>query len=86
MNLRALRGELSLREAAKLLGISSSYLCNMETDSLASPPSEAVIEKMALVYEVDSDELCSHFGRIPADIEALILNDFSLLKSLRKKC
>jgi hypothetical protein len=86
MNLKELRGDLSLRDAAKLLDISAAYLCRCETGRIDSPPSEEVIGRMSQTYAADFDELCCHFGRVPSDIERLILSSLSLLKSLRKRC
>lgn len=54
---------MSLAEASKKLGISISYLSEIERG--VKTPSDHLIREMAQVYELDEDDLFSKFGKIP---------------------
>lgn len=70
---RAARGDRSMRDVAREVGLSVSYLCDIENGRRA--PSPETITKIARAIGVPDqvpawEALC---GRMPADIERLIL-------------
>jgi transcriptional regulator with XRE-family HTH domain len=61
--LRRLRGDLSLRDVTKRVGVSSSYLSEIERGSRR--PGVNIIRKLADLYNVDAAELMKRAGRDP---------------------
>ena len=59
--LRRLRGDLSLRDVTKRIGVSSSYLSQIERSD--RKPGSNVIRKLADLYNVDAYELLKRAGR-----------------------
>ena len=59
--LRRLRGDLSLRDVTKRVGVSSSYLSQIERGDRL--PGSNVVRKLADLYNVDADELMKRAGR-----------------------
>ena len=59
--LRRLRGDLSLRDVTKRIGVSSSYLSQIERSD--RKPGSNVIRKLADLYNVDADEMLKRAGR-----------------------
>lgn len=79
---RQARG-LGLRETAKKLDISATYLSRIETNQEASPPAEKVIRALADLLEDDFDELMRLAGRVPEDVEEAIKADPTMPALLR---
>ena len=61
--LRRLRGDLSLRDVTKRVGVSSSYLSEIERGSRR--PGVNIIRKLADLYNVDAEKLMKRAGRDP---------------------
>ena len=59
--LRRLRGDLSLRDVTKRIGVSSSYLSQIERGDRM--PGSNVVRKLAHLYNVDAEELMKRAGR-----------------------
>ena len=59
--LRRLRGDLSLRDVTRRIGVSSSYLSQIERSD--RKPGSNVVRKLADLYNVDADELLKRAGR-----------------------
>ncbi|MDJ0737423.1 MAG: helix-turn-helix transcriptional regulator [Nostocaceae cyanobacterium] len=59
--------EFSQRELAKLTGIDYTYLSKLENDHAGYPPSEDVINKLALHLDLNAEELRYLAGRITPD-------------------
>ena len=59
--LRRLRGDLSLRDVTGRIGVSSSYLSQIERGD--RKPGSNVIRKLADLYNVDADEMLKRAGR-----------------------
>lgn len=58
--------DYSLREFARLLGVSASYLSDIEKDR-RTPPSEDRIIKMAELLKADSNELLALAEKMPPE-------------------
>ena len=70
---RRLREEknFGLREFAKLLGVSATYVSQVERDELP-PPAEERVVKTAELLGVDRDELMARAGRVSRELEDII--------------
>lgn len=63
--------EIGLREMAKMIGVSPTYLSKVERDDFP-PPAEDKVRAIAKVIECDADELLARAGRVSADISTII--------------
>jgi transcriptional regulator with XRE-family HTH domain len=63
--------EIGLREMAKMIGVSPTYLSKVERDEF-DPPAEDKLRAMAKVIECDADELLALAGRVSADLSKVI--------------
>ena len=63
--------DLGLREMAKKIGFSPTYLSKCERDEF-DPPAEKWIRKISEILECDADELIALAGRVPADLSNII--------------
>lgn len=74
---------MSLRKLAAHLGLSPSYLSQVERGKCA-PPSEDAIKKCAALLLIDCDDLLARSGRIPSDVlDILRRNPVEAAKLLR---
>jgi transcriptional regulator with XRE-family HTH domain len=64
--------EYGLREFAKMIGVSATYLSQVERDELPAPAEERVV-KTAELLDLDKDELLALAGRVASDLEEIIL-------------
>jgi len=73
--IRALREEkrIGLRQFAKMLGMSATYLSKIERDEL-SPPAEERVKEIARLLERDPDELLALAGKVDSELNAIIRN------------
>lgn len=63
--------EYGLREFAKMIGVSPTYLSKVERDELP-PPAELRVVRTAELLELDKDVLLALAGRVSADLEGII--------------
>jgi transcriptional regulator with XRE-family HTH domain len=63
--------EISLREMAKLIGVSPTYLSKVERDEIP-PPTETKVKAIARIIECDADELVARAGRLSSDLLDII--------------
>jgi transcriptional regulator with XRE-family HTH domain len=63
--------EIGLREMAKRIGVSPTYLSKVERDEF-TPPTEDKVRAIARIIECDSDELLGLAGRMPSDLADII--------------
>ena len=68
--LRIAKG-VSLRKFAEDVGVSATYLSQVEKGNTDSPTAERVT-RMAALLEQDSDELIALAGRVPIDLREII--------------
>jgi transcriptional regulator with XRE-family HTH domain len=77
---RARQG-LTLRNVAARLGITPSYLSDIENDRRT--PALRVLENLARILQLDLDELLSRAGRLDEDTEDYLRRSPAALKLLR---
>jgi transcriptional regulator with XRE-family HTH domain len=63
--------EIGLREMAKKIGVSPTYLSKVERDEFP-PPAEDKVRAIAKIIESDSDDLLARAGRVSSDITDII--------------
>ena len=63
--------ELGLREMAKMIEVSPTYLSKVERDEFP-PPAEDKVRKIAKIIECDVDDLLARAGRVSTDITDII--------------
>ena len=63
--------EIGLREMAKKIGVSPTYLSKIERDEFP-PPAEDKVRKIAAVIGQDADELLALAGRVATDLTDII--------------
>src|SRR3954469_293825 len=63
--------EIGLREMAKMIGVSPTYLSKIERDEFA-PPAEDRVRAIAKIIECDADDLLARGGRVSSDITDII--------------
>jgi transcriptional regulator with XRE-family HTH domain len=63
--------EIGLREMAKMIGVSATYLSKVERDEIP-PPTEAKVKAIARIIECDADELLARAGRLSSDLSDII--------------
>lgn len=62
----------SLRKFAQLLGVSPTYLSQVEQGLVKTPPTAERVEKMAGLLGVDKDEWITYAGRVTKESEAIL--------------
>ena len=63
--------EIGLREMAKMIRVSPTYLSKVERDEF-SPPAEDKVKAIAKIIECDADDLLARAGRVSSDISDII--------------
>jgi transcriptional regulator with XRE-family HTH domain len=63
--------EIGLREMAKMIGVSPTYLSKVERDEFP-PPAEDKVKAIAKIIEYDADDLLARAGRVSSDISDII--------------
>jgi transcriptional regulator with XRE-family HTH domain len=65
------RLDIGLREMAKMIGVSPTYLSKVERDHFP-PPAEDKVSHIAKIIGWDSDELLALAGRVASDLKDII--------------
>ena len=63
--------EFGLREMAKMIGVSPTYLSKVERDEFL-PPAEDKVRKIAEIIKIDVDELLALAGKVSSDLSEII--------------
>jgi transcriptional regulator with XRE-family HTH domain len=63
--------EIGLREMAKMIGVSPTYLSKVERDEFA-PPAEDRVKAIAQIIGCDVDELLARADRVASDLSDII--------------
>jgi len=63
--------EIGLREMAKMIGVSPTYLSKVERDEFP-PPAEDKVKAIAKILGFDPDDLLARAGRVSSDISDII--------------
>jgi transcriptional regulator with XRE-family HTH domain len=63
--------EIGLREMAKMIGVSPTYLSKVERDEFKAP-TEDKVRTIARIIGCDADDLLARAGRVSADLSDII--------------
>jgi transcriptional regulator with XRE-family HTH domain len=63
--------DIGLREMAKMIGVSPTYMSKVERDEFP-PPAEDRVRAIAKVIECDTDDLLARAGRVSSDVTDII--------------
>ena len=63
--------EIGLREMAKKIGVSPTYMSKIERDEF-SPPAEDKVLAIAKIIDCDPDELLALAGKVSSDLSEII--------------
>jgi transcriptional regulator with XRE-family HTH domain len=63
--------KIGLREMAKMIGVSATYLSKVERDEFP-PPTEERVKAIAKIIDCDADDLLARAGRVATDISDII--------------
>lgn len=63
--------KISLRKFAEMIGVSSTYLSQVEQDRY-DPPTADRVTKIAKIFDEDADEWIGLAGRVPDDIDDIV--------------
>src|SRR5215204_3603397 len=74
--------EIGLREMAKMIGVSPTYLSKVERDEFA-PPAEDKVKAIAKILDQDADELLALAGRVASDVTDIIKKNPEMASFLR---
>jgi len=64
-------GQIGLREMAKKIGVSPTYLSKVEHNK-STPPTEDKVRAIAQIIQCNTDELLAMAGRMPSDLVDII--------------
>jgi HTH-type transcriptional regulator, competence development regulator len=73
--------EIGLREMAKMIGVSPTYLSKVERDEF-TPPTEEKVRAIARIIECDPDHLLAMAGRVSSDVTDIIKRQPTELSAL----
>jgi HTH-type transcriptional regulator, competence development regulator len=73
--------EIGLREMAKKIGVSPTYMSKIERDEFP-PPAEDRVRAIAQILRCDVDDLLARAGRVSSDITDIIKRHPTLLAAL----
>ena len=62
---------IGLRQFAKMIGVSATYLSKIERDDLP-PPAEDRVKEIARRFDQDPDELLALAGKVASDLKGII--------------
>lgn len=76
----------SQRQLAREADIDFTYISKVENDVPGfESPSEEALTRLARALEVDADEMITRAGRVPSDVQRILVEDFSLVKEIRER-
>lgn len=73
--------EIGLREMARRIGVSPTYLSKVEREDF-TPPTEQKVRAIAQIIECDADELLALAGRVSEDVTEIIKREPRALSAL----
>lgn len=76
------KGKFTQRQLAKKLDVDFTYISKIENDKMP-PPSCNILDKLVELLGADREKLYSMAGKIPPDIEEIIINNPKLMKKIK---
>jgi transcriptional regulator with XRE-family HTH domain len=81
---RRMDKQFTLRAFARRVGVSPTYMSQVEQD-VADPPTAERVQKMAELLDEDADELIAMAGRLPEDLPEIIQSRASEMPKLLRE-
>ena len=75
---------MGLRDTARRVGVSATFLSRIETGAEQATPREDVIRKLAEALGDDFDHLMQLAGRIPSEVKDVVQTDPQMPEFLRR--
>jgi len=83
--LRRARGRTQ-RDLAREVGVDYTYLSKLENDAPGfSTVSEQTLSRLAEALDADADEMITRAGKVPSDVQRILIDDFSLIREIRER-
>jgi len=82
---RRLAKGLSLRKFAEMVGVSPTYLSQVEQDKVEKPPTAERVRKMAELLNANVDEWSALADRVPVDLPGIIKKQPTQLPELLRE-
>lgn len=79
---RRLEKKLSLRKFADMVGVSPTYLSQIEQGKVERPPTAERIRVMAELLDENADQWIALAGRLPDDLTEIIKNEPEMMPAL----
>ena len=74
------------RDLAREVGVDYTYLSKLENDAPGfSTVSERTLSKLADALDADPDEVITRAGKVPSDVQRILIDDFSLIRAIRER-
>ena len=74
------------RDLAGEVGVNYTYLSKLENDAPGFEQiSERTLRRLAGALDADPDEMITRAGKVPSDVQRILIDDFSLIKEIRDK-
>ena len=86
--LRRLRAskQKTQRDLAEEVGVNYTYLSKLENDAPGFEQiSERTLQRLAGALDADPDEMITRAGKVPSDVQRILIDDFSLIKEIRDR-
>lgn len=75
----------SLRKFAEMVGVSPTYLSQVEQDKVEKPPTAERVRRMAELLGANADEWSALAGRVPEDLPGIIKKQPTQLPELLRE-
>ena len=74
------------RGLAKEVGVNYTYLSKVENDAPGfNTVSEGTLRRLARALDTDPDVMITRAGKVPEDVQRMLIDDFSLIKEIRER-
>jgi transcriptional regulator with XRE-family HTH domain len=74
------------RDLASEVGVNYTYLSKLENDAPGFESiSEGTLLRLAASLDADEDEMITRAGKVPSDVQRILIEDFSLIKEIRDR-
>lgn len=82
LRLRRKRKGLTLETVAEFAGVSINYISELERGTKGKVPSDAILQRLAMILTLDEKEVFEGFGKLPASIVQELESNDMLLNTL----
>lgn len=74
------------RDLASEVGVNYTYLSKLENDAPGFERiSEGTLHRLSRALDADPDEMITRAGKVPSDVQRILIDDFSLIQEIRDR-